>query len=156
MKPRAQAGLAAKPPTRAEDPNILKPIRKKTESSRTQGQKLHTQYKSTRSRTMLAAKADKSRSITYGSMPERLKGADCKSAGAGLRWFESGSTHFYQFYQFYQFYYASNSKGPEDRRRRSRRQSRKSFGKVAEWFNASVLKTDVASTLPGVRIPPFP
>ena len=28
-----------------------------------------------------------------GSMPERLKGADCKSAGYGLRWFESGSTH---------------------------------------------------------------
>ena len=27
-------------------------------------------------------------------MPERLKGADCKSAGDGLRWFESGSTHF--------------------------------------------------------------
>ena len=26
-------------------------------------------------------------------MPERLKGADCKSAGYGLRWFESGSTH---------------------------------------------------------------
>lgn len=40
------------------------------------------------------------RSITYGSMPERLKGADCKSAGDSLRWFESGSTHFYQFYSF--------------------------------------------------------
>lgn len=60
-----------------------------------------------------------------GSMPERLKGADCKSAGDGLRWFESSSTH-------------------------------SILGKVAEWFNASVLKTDVASTLPGVRIPPFP
>jgi hypothetical protein len=27
---------------------------------------------------------------------------------------------------------------------------------VAEWFNASVLKTDVVSKLPRVRIPPFP
>ena len=26
-------------------------------------------------------------------MPERLKGADCKSAGDYLRWFESSSTH---------------------------------------------------------------
>ena len=30
------------------------------------------------------------------------------------------------------------------------------FGKVAEWLNASVLKTDVVARLPGVRIPPFP
>ena len=29
-------------------------------------------------------------------------------------------------------------------------------GKVAEWLNASVLKTDVVARLPGVRIPPFP
>ena len=29
-------------------------------------------------------------------MPERLKGADCKSAGSGLRWFESSSTHLEQ------------------------------------------------------------
>ena len=30
------------------------------------------------------------------------------------------------------------------------------YGKVAEWLNASVLKTDVVARLPGVRIPPFP
>ena len=30
------------------------------------------------------------------------------------------------------------------------------IGKVAEWSNASVLKTDVASQLPRVRISPFP
>ena len=29
-------------------------------------------------------------------------------------------------------------------------------GKVAEWLNASVLKTGVALQLPRVRIPPFP
>jgi hypothetical protein len=29
-------------------------------------------------------------------------------------------------------------------------------GKVAEWFNASVLKTDVAVRLPRVRLPLFP
>ena len=29
-------------------------------------------------------------------MPERLKGADCKSAGSGLRWFESSSNHLEQ------------------------------------------------------------
>ncbi len=30
------------------------------------------------------------------------------------------------------------------------------YGKVAEWSNAPVLKTDVVARLPGVRIPPFP
>jgi hypothetical protein len=30
------------------------------------------------------------------------------------------------------------------------------IGKVAEWFNASVLKTDVAERLPRVRLPPLP
>lgn len=30
------------------------------------------------------------------------------------------------------------------------------IGKVAEWFNASVLKTDVAVRLPRVRLPPLP
>ena len=29
-------------------------------------------------------------------------------------------------------------------------------GRVAEWFKASVLKTDVGATLPRVRIPPLP
>ena len=29
-------------------------------------------------------------------------------------------------------------------------------GKVAEWFNASVLKTDVVARLPRVRLPLFP
>ena len=28
-----------------------------------------------------------------GEMPERLKGADCKSVGLRLRWFESNSLH---------------------------------------------------------------
>lgn len=28
-----------------------------------------------------------------GSMPEGLKGADCKSAGLRLRWFKSNSAH---------------------------------------------------------------
>ncbi len=31
-----------------------------------------------------------------------------------------------------------------------------SNGKVAEWFNASVLKTDVVVRLPRVRLPLFP
>ncbi len=31
-----------------------------------------------------------------------------------------------------------------------------SSGKVAEWFNASVLKTDVVVRLPRVRLPLFP
>ena len=30
------------------------------------------------------------------------------------------------------------------------------YGRVAEWFKASVLKTDVGATLPRVRIPPLP
>ena len=34
------------------------------------------------------------RKMPRGSMPERLKGADCKSAGDSLRWFESSSTHY--------------------------------------------------------------
>jgi hypothetical protein len=29
----------------------------------------------------------------YGQVPERLKGADCKSAGASLRWFETSPVH---------------------------------------------------------------
>ena len=27
--------------------------------------------------------------LSFGEVPEWLKGADCKSAGSGLRWFES-------------------------------------------------------------------
>lgn len=32
-------------------------------------------------------------SVLYGGVPEWLKGADCKSVGLRLRWFESSLLH---------------------------------------------------------------
>ena len=35
-------------------------------------------------------------SLDPGRLPKWTKGADCKSAGTGLRWFESNTVHFWQ------------------------------------------------------------
>ena len=55
-----------------------------------------------RLRTPSGGRAASSRLVQQGSMPERLKGADCKSAGNCLHWFESSSAHYYRFRERWQ------------------------------------------------------
>ena len=70
-----------------------------------------------------------------GSMPEWLKGADCKSAGDAFA--GSNPVRPMEWSSFRSFELIASK------------------GKVAEWLNAPVLKTDVVKSYRGFESPPF-